>query len=1271
MANPYTRLARQLEEVRGQVRALASTPQLAYSSIENGSVDEYDGEGNLVQIIGRQWDGTHGAYPVTGPVPPRPTAPVLTGGLGLTIGWDGTFADDAGEQDITITAPMDWSRVELHVSKVSGFTADTADTLVDSIESPRGGSRPALVEPGTWYAVLVSRSLTGKRSVQSAESTAVVTPPVGSDIDLEKLEEERKAAEAELQRQINENRIKQGELAGTVTELQETTLPTLAGDLASTQERLAAIPRTVEQAQDAAVEAKRLADAAVTDAGTAQKKADDAALAAREAAGLAGTKGKTLFQSTAPAAEDRNAMTLWIDTTNSGNVPKRWTTGTTWVAVQDKTAVDAASKAGQAVTDAAAAKKAADAAQAAADAAAVRIDPLESAMTTLQKTTIPALQTSIDGKTRIARSTGDAPTSVAGYLEGDRWEKWSTLSAGGKLLKTWRVRGTVWTQELMDPAYLPQVDIGAGTFGDLAGGRIQVGTLGAQHVLIGASGNLIPNGSGEWMRAGAWSESLTWDTTDKPDGQSGAFKGKAFQQNSTWFDVEPSTEYKFELWVKADKPDSVFYLELRDQAGALAGPCKAIPGQTSGAYGNYPVGNYTVPTTWTKLTAVVTTTATASRVRVGALYFNHTNGTERDATVSLAGLRLVRRTEGSLVVENSITAREVNGESVAGAVGSFIQLGVEQLVVTKAGKFNDLVAKQIAADSGKYLSLSTDQLVAGTANIDTGVANTLYAGIFASNKIYGTQVVLGSPSNMMPDPGFNDAEMTKRRNTVSTCTVSISSANDLTLTNSSTGLLYLRPYGTAQTQAAALAGQWIPVAPGDVYLFTFQASAWKAATGWAQLLGRSKDGATTYNIGRTTIAAGGSTVTVEATIPPNCYWVIPEVAVPAGGASYILRNTMSLVQKITPALIVAGLMDAQRVVGASIESNAAANRGVKLTDAGLFAFNSSGVETVRLDGANSILTGATIRTAASGARWQMSSAGLEAWNAEGKRYLLGNASGLEMVGTVTSEGDTRDTTATTSQPEFKTRVTMGRRRLLEAALDTNPGLWFEGEPLDGSDAPFILPAGLYGSDGFSEALTLRSARDRQIQPLGTIEVGPGRTFLSADGERTNGWQQSSNFFMSSGSLTYTAKEWSGLPGTQTVESFRFRQGGRFPKVPAEVYSLTGIDLSTGTGTTVRINGRNQEYIASTRVSLSNGFLHHAGSGWDGLRYTVSGDVVEITGAYERSSAWAGGTVIATLPASLRPSASKQGQGMSINSAGQIMADAGQGPKSGFVVYIRA
>ncbi|GAA5231742.1 hypothetical protein GCM10025795_02280 [Verticiella sediminum] len=112
--------------------------------------------------------------------------------------------------------------------------------------------------------------------------------------------------------------------------------------------------------------------ATATNAGSAaadaQAAADAAAQAAANAAGIANGKGKVIIQSAQPAAADRLAQNLWIDTTVGANTPKRWS-GSAWVAVTDKAATDAANAAAAAQQTANDATNAASAAHAAANTA--------------------------------------------------------------------------------------------------------------------------------------------------------------------------------------------------------------------------------------------------------------------------------------------------------------------------------------------------------------------------------------------------------------------------------------------------------------------------------------------------------------------------------------------------------------------------------------------------------------------------------------------------------------------------------------------------------------------------------------------------------------------------------------------------------------------------------------------------------------------------------------------------------------------------------------
>lgn len=170
---------------------------------------------------------------------------------------------------------------------------------------------------------------------------------------------------------------------------------------------------TAVNASSVATQAKATADSAAqsaTDAANAAQKANTAAAAA---AGVANGKADVLIQSTAPDASMRKATTLWIDTTNGANTPKRWN-GSTWSAVTDKAATDAANAAVKAHAAAQTAQSTADKAQTTAANAAAQANQAQAAA--------KKAQTTADGKNLIYR--GPDEPAHDGLKPGDMW--WRT-----------------------------------------------------------------------------------------------------------------------------------------------------------------------------------------------------------------------------------------------------------------------------------------------------------------------------------------------------------------------------------------------------------------------------------------------------------------------------------------------------------------------------------------------------------------------------------------------------------------------------------------------------------------------------------------------------------------------------------------------------------------------------------------------------------------------------------------------------------------------------
>ncbi|MDU5958051.1 MAG: hypothetical protein E6Z02_00185 [Bifidobacterium breve] len=170
---------------------------------------------------------------------------------------------------------------------------------------------------------------------------------------------------------------------------------------------------TAVNASSVATQAKATADSAAqsaTDAANAAQKANTAAAAA---AGVANGKADVLIQSTAPDVSMRKSTTLWIDTTNGDNTPKRWN-GSGWMAVTDKAATDAANAAVKANDAAKTAQSTADKAQTTAENAASQANQAQAAA--------KEAQTTADGKNLIYR--GPDEPSHDGLKPGDMW--WRT-----------------------------------------------------------------------------------------------------------------------------------------------------------------------------------------------------------------------------------------------------------------------------------------------------------------------------------------------------------------------------------------------------------------------------------------------------------------------------------------------------------------------------------------------------------------------------------------------------------------------------------------------------------------------------------------------------------------------------------------------------------------------------------------------------------------------------------------------------------------------------
>ena len=301
----------------------------------------------------------------------------------------------------------------------------------------------------------------------------------------------------------------------------------------------------------------------------------------------------------------------------------------------------------------------AQARQEAIDAALAELDALEGTLTT-----------KIDGKTTTKWSTSDPPASYSGTV-GDTWIKLTSLGTGGREIARSKWDGSKWIAHKVDGASLSNVDASTITAGFLdVANRIRSGSIFADKLLIGGARNLLPNGDLSAGDARAWpvaesGEGPVYSTADKPDGfkASVAYHTQRTQQGATFgrFSVAGINDLEMELWVKADKPGSIIYVEVRDQDGDhVSTASRNAWGTSEGGWKGdttayaYPFGRMEVPTEWTKFRSTLKLGTETSEVYVGGMYFNHSAGTERDATVSYAGFRLAPMVGGTLITPGGV-----------------------------------------------------------------------------------------------------------------------------------------------------------------------------------------------------------------------------------------------------------------------------------------------------------------------------------------------------------------------------------------------------------------------------------------------------------------------------------------------------------------------------------------------------------------------------------------------------------------------------------------
>lgn len=157
LATQLARLDREVKSWRGA--------QADYTSIEAGTMDINDSDGNLVSRVGFQDDGSGAVRFFDGPVPPVPSGVTASAdGPIIQATWDGTFEGGA-------EATYDLAYLEVAATQVD----DDSNVSFATITAKEGASASVVADvPGDWVVAVRSVSQAGKKSEFATAGTVEV-----------------------------------------------------------------------------------------------------------------------------------------------------------------------------------------------------------------------------------------------------------------------------------------------------------------------------------------------------------------------------------------------------------------------------------------------------------------------------------------------------------------------------------------------------------------------------------------------------------------------------------------------------------------------------------------------------------------------------------------------------------------------------------------------------------------------------------------------------------------------------------------------------------------------------------------------------------------------------------------------------------------------------------------------------------------------------------------------------------------------------------------
>ncbi|MDR0286026.1 MAG: phage tail protein, partial [Propionibacteriaceae bacterium] len=537
-------------------------------------------------------------------------------------------------------------------------------------------------------------------------------------------------------------------------------------------------------------------------------------------------------------------------------------------------------------------------------------------------------------------------------------------------------------------AQIGNVDAGKITTGYLDANRIAAKTITADKVLVGGT-NMFPD---PWLAGGT--ATYTSATTIATGGgytggntvtiAAGTAQRGAYASAGCNMPATPGQTYWVSAWVKpaADAPAKTLSVYLG----------RRLHSSTS----NVTTTQVTNPAavakdTWVQVKGQVTTTAatTWDTLTLGCYLEAAYTG-----SAVFSDLIVTAATSGELLVDGAVTATKITTGAVTTdhlSAGAVTAAKIAAATITAA----ELAAGAVTTAQLAAGAVTAGKITAGTITAAELAAQTITGDKIAARSVTTDKLVIGSTSNMLPDPVFTTTGWTS---TWTRDTATIRSAGYASLKFPAATTQRLTWYGTASSNTAAPRGKAgatyqvlvyarsdtdIPAKGVSVKLSASNAGG-SASTDQGSVQNTAVITKDTWSLVQgtftVTTAQGESPyllfgLAAETTATGAVWFTEPVLRQMAAGELIVdgaITTAKIAASAITADKITAGAIDATKltatavdgktITGATIQTVATANRGVKLDTTGLTVYDTAGNKTMTVD-ANGIVTITTVTTA--------------------------------------------------------------------------------------------------------------------------------------------------------------------------------------------------------------------------------------------------------------------------------------------------------------------